>query len=113
MKKWCSILVVLLAALGVRHASAVTVTTLSDSGPGSLRAAISAGGDVDFAVAGTITLTSGELVINGSLVISGPGADHLTVQRSAADAMPAFRVLRVEGGLLFLPRRLGTPLRVG
>jgi hypothetical protein len=97
MKKLWSLLV-LAAALAAPRLSAVTVTTLNDDGPGSLRAAIAAGGNIDFGVTGTITLTNGELVINGALVISGPGADHLTVQRNPANATPAFRVLRVDGG---------------
>jgi hypothetical protein len=58
--------------------STLTVTTNADSGPGSLRADIAAAqnGDTivfDPSVAGTtITLTSGELLINKNLTISGP-----------------------------------------
>jgi hypothetical protein len=58
--------------------STLTVTTNADSGPGSLRAEIAAaqsGDTIVFApsVAGTtITLTSGELLINKSLTIQGP-----------------------------------------
>jgi hypothetical protein len=65
------------------------VTTLSDSGPGSLREAIinannSPGDDVirfQPSLNGTITLTSGELTVtnNGKLEIIGPGADKLTI----------------------------------
>ncbi len=58
------------------------VTTLADSGAGSLRQAIadSLSGDVIvFATNGTITLTSGELVITNDLTITGPGATHLAV----------------------------------
>src|ERR1051325_4620225 len=54
-----------------------TVTSLADNGPGSLRETITAsvGGDtIDFAVAGTITLTNGELVIGRDLPIIGPSA---------------------------------------
>jgi hypothetical protein len=59
--------------------------SLLDSGPDSLRAAVAAananpGADViDFAVSGTIGLTSGQLDISDSLTINGPGADALTV----------------------------------
>jgi predicted outer membrane repeat protein len=60
-----------------------TVTSLADSGPGSLRAAIaSAGGgdEIVFAVPlpGTIELLS-EIPVNAILTITGPGADLLTL----------------------------------
>ncbi len=75
-------LALLLAAPAV--AQATTVTNTSDSGPGSLRAAIAStpsGGTVDFAsgVSGTITLTSGVLSISQSVDIAGPGAGTLTI----------------------------------
>lgn len=59
-----------------------TVTTLADSGTGSLRQAIAeaaAGDTIVFAITGTITLTSGELVVADSLTILGPGASDLAV----------------------------------
>jgi hypothetical protein len=61
-----------------------TVTNLDNAGPGSLRQAIldtPAGGTVDFqpGLSGTITLTTGELLINKDLTVAGPGADVLTV----------------------------------
>jgi hypothetical protein len=69
--------------------STFTVTNLFDSGPGSLRAAITAantnpGADtIRFAggLKGTIALSSasGELSITGDLTINGPGASQLTV----------------------------------
>ncbi len=65
----------------------LTVTTLEDSGPGSLRQAIAEaapGYTIDFAVTGTITLTSGELVITNDLTITGPGATNLTVSGNNA-----------------------------
>ena len=49
-----------------------------DSGPGSLRQALvdAVGGDtIDFSVTGTITLTSGQLFVDKSVAISGPGAN--------------------------------------
>ena len=69
------------------------VTTLTDSGPGSLRQAIAdaAPGDtIDFGVMGTITLTNGELVITNNLTIKGPGATILTVSGNNASRVFAF-----------------------
>jgi large repetitive protein len=65
--------------------SALTVTTAADSGAGSLRAEIAAahaGDTIHFASSldgQTITLTSGELLINKGLTIQGPGAAQLTI----------------------------------
>lgn len=59
-----------------------TVTNLADSGPGTLRQAIAdalPGDVIDFGVTGTITLTSGELVVTNDLSLIGPGATNLTV----------------------------------
>jgi hypothetical protein len=66
-----------------------TVTTLMDSGPGSLRDAIansSPGDTIDFQsdLSGTITLTSGELLLGQDLTIAGPGADVITVSGNNA-----------------------------
>jgi hypothetical protein len=64
------------------RANTVTVTNTNDSGPGSLRQALSVvndGDTIDFAITGTITLTSGELLVNDSITISGPGAANLAV----------------------------------
>src|SRR5688572_26144567 len=64
------------------RATPATVTTLADSGAGSLRAAIaatSAGGTVDFApgLTGEIVLTS-QIQISRNLTIIGPGEDANT-----------------------------------
>ncbi len=65
--------------------STITVMNDADNGPGSLRAAIAdaASGDtIDFAhtAYGTITLTSGSLVVPDiNLTIQGPGANKLTI----------------------------------
>src|SRR5438067_5284558 len=83
------------------HATTITVTTINDSGPGSLRGAIAAASDGDMiqfdpALKGqTITLTSGELFINNNLTITGPGPSQLTVKRSTAGGTPAFRIFHI------------------
>jgi len=79
-----------------------TVTTVADSGAGSLRQAILdavVGETINFSLPddSTITLTSAELAINKSLTITGPGADLLTVQRSTAVGTPSFRILHFSG----------------
>jgi hypothetical protein len=69
------------------HAATVTVTNTNDSGAGSLRQALTIvndGDTINFAVSGTITLTSGGLPINKNITISGPGPDQLSVDGSQA-----------------------------
>ena len=73
--------------IGSAQADTRTVTSLADSGAGSLRQALAdstAGDTIDFAVNGTITLTSGELLIANDLTISGPGATNLAVSGNSA-----------------------------
>jgi hypothetical protein len=75
-------------------AAAETVTTLADSGAGSLRAALDGaapGATIDFqaGLQGTIQLDS-TLEIDTSLTIAGPGARRLAV--SGKDASRVFRV---------------------
>lgn len=84
---WAAIIAALLytAAISV-YAGNITVTNTNDSGPGSLRQAIADANNCDtisFTVAGTIGLTSGELLVNKDLAISGPGADILAVDGNA------------------------------
>src|SRR5438094_2854867 len=81
------------------HANVITVTNTNDSGSGSLRQALADANDGDtitFAVTGAISLTSGELVINRNITISGPRADLLAISR-AANAAP-FRIFHVMLG---------------
>jgi hypothetical protein len=77
----------LLCAVGIfTRADIITVTNTNDSGPGSLRQALADAHDSDtinFAVTGTISLTTGELLVNKSVTISGPGAGLLLVDGNA------------------------------
>src|SRR2546427_443147 len=77
--------VALTLAVGIpAGAATILVTSLSDSGTGSLRQAIAdaSSGDAVSSTNGTITLTSGELFIDKSLDIIGPGATNLAVSGS-------------------------------
>src|SRR5437868_15176369 len=70
-----------------RPANVITVTNTNDSGPGSLRQAladVNDGDTINFAVTGTIGLTSGELVVDNSITISGPGATNLNVNSNTS-----------------------------
>ena len=69
------------------EATTITVMNTNDSGPGSLRQALTdanEGDTIDFGVTGTITLTTGQLVVDKSVSISGPGAANLAVNSNAA-----------------------------
>ena len=69
-------------------ASIITVTNTNDGGPGSLRQALTRiandGDTINFAVTGTITLTSGGLPVNKNITISAPGADQLSIDGNQA-----------------------------
>ena len=91
-----SLALILALVLSPRAAAATfNVSTLADSGAGSLRQAIAdanatAGADtITFSVSGTITLVS-ELVVSESLTINGPGARVLTVAGTGS------RILRLD-----------------
>jgi hypothetical protein len=76
------------------------VNNNNDGGTGSLRfviANVCTGSTITFApnVTGTIDLTSGELLINKSLTINGPGANLLAIRRSSAGGTPTFRILNI------------------
>ena len=77
------------------------VTSNADSGPGSLRQAIldtCQGGDISFdmgSVVSPIGLTSGELELSKDVVIDGPGADQLTIERASG----SFRLFSVKPGV--------------
>jgi predicted outer membrane repeat protein len=72
-------------------AATIIVTTTSDNGAGSLRSALgsAANGDIvdGTAVSGTITLTSGVLVVSNNLVILGPGPANLAISGNAASGV--------------------------
>ena len=71
-----------LAFAGRAHSATNTVTSLADSGAGSLRQLIadSAPGDsIVFGVTGTVTLASGKLVVDKDLTIMGPGVSTLAI----------------------------------
>jgi hypothetical protein len=84
--------------------STITVMNTHDSGPGSLRAAITQADmdttqdTIDFApsVTGTITLLTALPNLTGHTILSGPGASALTVARSAASGTPDFRIFTVN-----------------
>jgi predicted outer membrane repeat protein len=93
---------ILMLVATTAQAAILIVTNTDDSGPGSLRDTIAAAGDgdtiqFDAALKGqAITLTTSELQIQKKLAIEGPGADQLTVQRSAASGTPAFSVFYIS-----------------
>lgn len=73
------------AIIGLR-ADTITVINTNDSGPGSLRQALADANDgdtIDFAVTGTIGLTSGLLTVDKTITISGPGAESLALDGNA------------------------------
>jgi N-acetylneuraminic acid mutarotase len=91
----------LVEVYGGLHASTLIVTSTADSGAGSLRQALADtnnGDTIQFAPAlngQTITLTSGELVIDKNITITGPGPNQLAVQRSTASGIPEFRIFHI------------------
>ena len=87
------------------------VTNTNDSGPGSLRAIINSAcpdaiiifniptSDPGFnGGVYTITLTSGDLLIDKNLNIVGPGSNTLIVKRSTAPDTPDFRIFTIDPG---------------
>jgi predicted outer membrane repeat protein len=83
----------------------LTVTSLADAGPGTLRAAILAADagkapdkfTIDFAVSGTIDLLSPLPALDNTIAIQGPGAGSLTIQRDSGVPFAA-RIISVEAG---------------
>ena len=91
----------------ILDAATLTVTSLADSGPGSLRDALasaSPGDAIDFGVQGTITLTNGTsggsaLAIEKNIQINGPGAANLTIE-VPADAPPFMSVFNINSNVV-------------
>src|SRR6267142_797265 len=83
-----AIAVLLFAATAISaHAATITVTNTNDRGPGSLRQALANannGDRINFAVTGTITLTSGGLPVTDNVTISGPGSNQLSIDGNQA-----------------------------
>jgi CSLREA domain-containing protein len=80
----------------------LVVNSNADSGAGSLRSILASacgGSTITFAanVRGAIDLTSGELAINKNLTINGPGANLLSVRRSAVAGTANFRIFNISG----------------
>ncbi len=82
----------LLCAIAIQaRAATITVTNRGDSGPGSLRQALANannGDGINFAVTGTITLTSAGLSIAKNVTISGPGANTTMPDKILARGLP-------------------------
>ncbi|HMC28677.1 MAG TPA: choice-of-anchor Q domain-containing protein, partial [Verrucomicrobiae bacterium] len=101
LRKLFSVLAIAGTLLGLpsAHAATITVTNNRDSGAGSLRQALADAHNedsinFDSSLKGqTITLTSGELVVNKIVSINGPGPNNLAV-----DANHASRVFHVSEG---------------
>ena len=83
----------LLCTTASAQGASCTVTSLGDSGAGTLRDAIVAQtcDTIDFSVQGTIALTSG-LAVSRNLAIAGPGA-HLMMVQVNNSLLPVIRVM--------------------
>ncbi len=79
------------------HATTILVTNTNDSGPGSLRQALVDANDGDTidatGISGVITLTSGELLVDKSVIINATGTDVLAVDGNASS-----RVFQIGSG---------------
>src|SRR5438105_812688 len=85
-----------LATFKCALAATLTVTTINDGGPASLRQLInvaSPGDTINFSITGTITLTNGELLITNDLAILGPGPTNLVISGNFSN-----RVFEVASG---------------
>ena len=102
MKAYMALVVAcLVAATPFTQAATIKVTNTVDSGAGSLRAALAAatnGVTIDATeLSGTITLISGELLVEKSVTILGPGPRVLTINGNFPNTTN--RVFDVRGGV--------------
>ena len=87
------------ASLSAGQAATLTVSSLADSGTGSLRAAVAAaaaGDTIQLTATGTLTLITGEIAIAKSLNIVGPGSTSLTL--SGNNTSRIFSIIDVSNG---------------
>jgi hypothetical protein len=85
----------------------IEVTSLADSGAGTLRAAIeqanldAAQDTIDFgpSVTGTITLSTALPNLSTNMIIVGPGPSSLTLARSGVEGTPGFGILNAVAGI--------------
>ena len=80
------VVLALILPSSIARATTRVVSSLADSGAGTLRdtiAASSNGDTITFSVTGAINLTSGSLTISNSITINGPGANLLEVTRTS------------------------------
>lgn len=76
-----------------RLLATLTVTNLNDDGAGSLRRAIQLANNngepdtIDIGVTGTITLSSGPLLITDDLTINGPGAENVIIDANGTSSV--------------------------
>jgi pectate lyase len=99
--------------IGGRGGKVIKVTTLNDSGPGSLRAAVNAGypRTVVFSVAGTIELKSSLVIAHPYITIAGqtaPGAG-ITLRAVRADVGALLEIATHDVIVRFLTLRSGPP----
>ena len=104
MKRLFLTILLAVATSSARASGTWTVLSAADSGPGSLRQTILDAGPgstigFGFAEPTTITLTSGELLLDKDLEIIADGlSKEVTIARSSAANTPLFRIFHVTSG---------------
>ncbi len=89
--------------IGAYEVQTILVVNTNDNGPGSLRQAIAEANiaadtqaiNFQAGLTGTIALSTPLPDLTTSILINGPGANQLTVQRSTAAGTPDFRVFTI------------------
>lgn len=99
------------ASIGGRGGRVIKVTNLSDSGPGSFRAACDATGPriVVFEVAGVITLESALTIWNPRITIAGQTApgDGITLRNGSSNKRPTLKIKAADVIVQYLRLRPG------